>query len=164
MSPRAASRLEALGFTDVYDYAGSKADWFANGLPRQGTSAEVPWAGDLARDDAPTCAPDERLADVRERVVAAGVDSCVVVDGDRVVAGVLRGDALAKDPAGQAEDVMELGPSTIRPSKPVEMLLTLRSQQGVKSWIVASSRGVYLGVLYRDDAQRALEESQANAP
>jgi CBS domain-containing protein len=163
MSPRAASRLEALGFTDVYDYAGSKADWFANGLPREGASAEAPWAGDLAQDEAPTCAPEDSLGDVRERVVASGADFCVVVNGDRVVAGVLRGDALAKDPAARAEDVMELGPSTIRPSKPVETLLTSRSQQGIKSWIVASSRGVFLGVLRRDDAQRAFEES-AEAP
>jgi len=32
MSPRAASRLESLGFRDVYDYAAGKADWFAAGL------------------------------------------------------------------------------------------------------------------------------------
>jgi len=32
MSPRAASRLESLGFRDVYDYAAGKADWFNAGL------------------------------------------------------------------------------------------------------------------------------------
>jgi len=32
MSPRAATRLEQLGF-DVYDYALSKVDWMAHGLP-----------------------------------------------------------------------------------------------------------------------------------
>jgi hypothetical protein len=46
MSPRAAWRLEALGFTHVYDYAPSKSDWFANGLPREGKAAAIPWAGD----------------------------------------------------------------------------------------------------------------------
>jgi hypothetical protein len=57
MSARAAWRLEELGFTQVYDYVPSKIDWFANGLPREGKAAEIPWAGDLARDDAPTCGP-----------------------------------------------------------------------------------------------------------
>ena len=35
MSPRAATRLEQLGF-DVYDYALSKVDWMAHGLPMEG--------------------------------------------------------------------------------------------------------------------------------
>ncbi len=29
MSPRAAARLETLGFTKVYDYVGGKTDWLA---------------------------------------------------------------------------------------------------------------------------------------
>jgi hypothetical protein len=33
MSPRAAWRLEGLGFERVYDYVPGKADWFASGLP-----------------------------------------------------------------------------------------------------------------------------------
>jgi rhodanese-related sulfurtransferase len=32
LSPRAAWRLESLGFKEVYDYAGGKADWLANGF------------------------------------------------------------------------------------------------------------------------------------
>src|SRR2546430_16920519 len=37
MSPRAAARLEQLGF-DVYDYALGKVDWMARGLPMEGTA------------------------------------------------------------------------------------------------------------------------------
>ena len=36
MSPRAAWRLESLGFTKVYDYVPGKTDWLAAGLPREG--------------------------------------------------------------------------------------------------------------------------------
>ena len=75
MSARAAWRLEELGFAQIYDYVPSKIDWFANGLPREGEAAGVPWAGDLARDDAPTCASAERLGDVRERVLASGLST-----------------------------------------------------------------------------------------
>ena len=35
MSPRAAWRLESLGFARVYDYVAGKADWMAAGLPTE---------------------------------------------------------------------------------------------------------------------------------
>lgn len=160
MSARAAWRLEQLGFTDVYDYVASKIDWFANGLPREGKAATVPWAGDLARDETPTCTPGDRLDDVRRRVLASGYDLCVVVNNEQIVLGLLRGDALSKDEAAAGE-VMELGPNTIRPHSAVEKLLHSRTNQGVKSWIVSTSHGKLLGLLMRADAERALEAKEA---
>src|SRR5439155_1444970 len=41
MSPRAAWRLETLGFMAVYEYAAGKADWGAYGLPLEGTVTNV---------------------------------------------------------------------------------------------------------------------------
>lgn len=156
MSARAAWRLEELGCTDVYDYVASKVDWFANGLPREGKSADTPWAGDLVRDDVPTCMPSDRLGDARERVVAAGYDLCPVVNEQRVVVGLLRGDALSKDPDARVGDVMELGPTTLRPSNPVDKLLQSRANDGVKTWLVTTSHGKLLGLLLRTDAETAL--------
>ena len=49
MSPRAACRLQTLGFTNVYDYVLGKADWLAHGLPTEGEQADVPRAKDLLR-------------------------------------------------------------------------------------------------------------------
>jgi predicted transcriptional regulator len=160
MSARAAWRLEELGFTQVYDYVASKVDWFANGLPREGTSAETPWAGDLVRDDVPMCTPSDRLGDVRERVVAAGHDLCPVVNEQQVVVGLLRGDALSKDPDARVGDVMELGPKTLRPSNPVEKLLQSRANEGVKNWVVTTSHGKLLGLLVRRDAEAALSKAR----
>jgi rhodanese-related sulfurtransferase len=37
MSPRAAWRLESIGFTEVHDYVAGKADWGSAGLPLEGT-------------------------------------------------------------------------------------------------------------------------------
>lgn len=155
MSARAAWRLEELGFTRVYDYVPSKIDWFANGLPREGKAAAVPWAGDLARDDVPICTPNDRVGDVRERVVATGHDLCLVLNEDRIVLGLLRGDALSKAATARVRDVMELGPKTVRPNHPVEELLQTRANQGVKCWIVTTSHGEFGGVLLRTDAERA---------
>lgn len=41
MSPRAACRLEQLGFAEVYDYTTGKADWLAHGLDTEGEQAVV---------------------------------------------------------------------------------------------------------------------------
>jgi CBS domain-containing protein len=163
MSARAAWRLEELGFTQVYDYVPSKKDWFASGLPREGKAAAIPWAGDLARDDVPICAPDDLVGTVRKRVVEGGHDLCVVVNEERIVLGLLRGNALSREPAARVADVMELGPNTLRPNRPVEELLQSRANQGIKNWVVTTSHGVFLGLLARGDAERAVETAQAPA-
>jgi hypothetical protein len=143
----------------VYEYGPSKLDWFANGLPREGTSADVPWAGDLVRTDVPRARPGERVGELRRRVPQDGFDFCVVVNEQDVVLGLLRGDALGKAAEAEADRVMELGPKTIRPDAPVETLLRSRTDQGSKSWIVTPPNGVLLGVLLRNDAERALARS-----
>ena len=68
MSPRAAWRLETLGFGEVYDYIDGKVDWMAAGLPTEGTNAQHPRAGDIARKDVPTAGLQEKLGDVKARV------------------------------------------------------------------------------------------------
>lgn len=99
MSPRAAWRLESIGFQQVYDYAAGKADWGAAGLPLEGTAG--PRAGEHARRDVPTCRLDERLADVRRRVERSSWDTCIVVNEHAVVLGRLGQRALrAKDDLG----------------------------------------------------------------
>src|SRR5258708_4041278 len=115
MSPRAAWRLETMGFSRVYDYVAGKVDWMAAGLPTEGTNAERPRAGDVARSDVPTCRLDEQLGDVAARVSAAGWDACVVVNSERVVLGLLRSHELAGDPVLRIEHAMRPGPSTYRP-------------------------------------------------
>jgi hypothetical protein len=48
MSPRAASRLEGLGFSKVYDYPPGKAGWSASGFPTEGTQANAATIGGAA--------------------------------------------------------------------------------------------------------------------
>jgi hypothetical protein len=54
MSPRAACRLETLGFPEVHDYVAGKADWLAHGRPTEGAQAAVPRAHNLLRTDVVT--------------------------------------------------------------------------------------------------------------
>jgi Mg/Co/Ni transporter MgtE len=155
MSPRAAWRLESLGFGDVYDYAAGKLDWLAAGLPTEGTNASRPRAGDVARDDVPTCRLDERLGDVRRRTRARGWDACVVVNDHRVVLGLLRVKELDGPPQARVEEAMRPGPSTFRPHVGIDEMAAYMMKRGLENAPVTSGDGRLIGLLYRDDAVRA---------
>ena len=157
MSPRAASRLEALGFTDVYDYAAGKADWAGYGLPLEGEHHSGTRVGAYVCTDVPACPPSDRMIDVRERVRAAGWDTCFVTDECGVVLGRLGRTALAAEDDVSAEDAMTLGPSTVRPSLELDKALERMRNQNLTNLPVTRSDGVLVGVLLRDEAEHALE-------
>ena len=97
MAPRAAARLELLGFTDVSHYKAGKLDWMAAGLPTEGENAGRPRAGTVARRGAPVCSLTDCVGDVSDRARAAGWDAAVAVDPNGIVLGLLRAAELAKD-------------------------------------------------------------------
>ncbi len=157
MSARAAWRLETLGFSHVYRYTPGKADWAANGLPTEGKAADRPQAGDIARKDVPTCGLTERVANARDRAHAAGWDLCLVVDGNGVVLGRLRDEAFAAPPQENVENVMESGPTTIRPDVLIDSIRSRLSERNIENVLVTTSDGVLIGVLYREDAERQVD-------
>src|SRR5215213_6762091 len=123
MSDRAAWRLESLGFTRVYRYAPGKDGWMTMGLPSEGPDAATPRAGGVADRNTPTCSLHDRLGNVRDRLRPAGETSCIVVNDQRVVLGRVRGESLEGDAEQTVEAVMEAGPTTVRPSAPLEALI-----------------------------------------
>src|SRR5919204_1068218 len=157
MSPRAASRLEALGFAEVYDYVAGIADWASFGLPIEGEHHSGTRVGAHARTDVPACPPQDRMTDVRERVSAAGWDTCFVTDERGIVLGRLGRAALAAADDVSVQEAMTLGPSTIRPALELEKALERMRNQNLTSLPVTRSDGVLVGVLRRDDAEQALE-------
>lgn len=150
MSPRAAARLEGIGFTRVYEYAPGKADWGSFGLPLEGDRDSSTRAGAHMQTDIPTCTLEESLSEVCERVRAAGWDTCFVVNDRRVVLGRL-GRAALVDGGGQTiEEAMTLGPSTVRPSRELDKALDRMRRENLTSLPVTRSDGVLLGLLVRD--------------
>ena len=156
MAPRAACRLEALGFHRVYDYIDGIADWKAAGLPVEGTAQPEQQVADATRGDVPTCQPDEAIADVRARVVDGGWDVCVVVDCDGIAIGRIRGEALDADPDRQAAEVMEPGPSTVRPDALLQALVQRMHDRNAPHVLVTTPQGSLIGILMRDEADRLL--------
>lgn len=159
MSPRAASRLETLGFTRVYDYVAGEADWLANGLPTEGRDANRSRAGDVATRDVPTCRLQERLGDVWERVRSAGWDSCFVVNDEHVVLGRVRGEAWHQPVETLVEQMMEPGPTTIRPDTELAEIAARMRKQGVATIIVTTTGGHLIGILNRADAEHQQGEA-----
>ncbi|MDP8932400.1 MAG: CBS domain-containing protein [Actinomycetota bacterium] len=162
MSPRAAWRLESLGFQQVYDYVGGKADWYAGGLPLEGRVAGRPPALRAARTEVPTCTLAASVADARKEVEASDLDFVVALD-DGVVVGRVNRDALG----GLADDtplggILEEGPTTARASDDLGDLVERMRRAETESIILTSKEGRLLGVLLRDEAEAALEDGRSS--
>jgi len=97
------------------------------------------------------------MADVRERVAAAGWDTCFVTDATGVVLGRLGRAALAGSDDVSVEEAMTLGPSTVRPSLELDKAIERMRDQNLTSLPVTRSDGVLVGILRREDAERALQ-------
>jgi Mg/Co/Ni transporter MgtE len=160
MSPRAACRLEALGFSEVYDYGPGKVDWLARGLPREGEKAGETRAFELVVNDVVTCAARDRVGEVRERVAASRYGFAFVVSSGRCLLGRLRRAALEGDPALTAEAAMEPGPSTIRADSALEPLAERMRRTDLTSLPVTTPEGELIGIVRRDDLERALASLQ----
>jgi CBS domain-containing protein len=160
MSPRAACRLEALGFTELYDYVAGKADWLARALPTEGAEPHPPRAADRLRHDVITADAHERVRDVLPRVRASPYGFALVTGRGGVLLGRLRRAALEGDPAATPEQVMEAGPSTIRPDTDAAALARRLRERELTTAVVTDPDGVLLGVVRLGD----LEQEPTSSP
>lgn len=143
----------------MHDYVGGKADWVAAGLPTEGPGSTTLRAGTVARRDVPTCLPDDTLATARSRMTDGGWDRCVVINDAHVVMGVVDEHVLADDETAAVETVMRLGPATVRTSEELAGLARRMHDRHVTSILVTDPEGRLIGVVLRDEADRALDRS-----
>jgi CBS domain-containing protein len=160
MSPRAAWQLEAIGFSDVYDFVGGKIEWIAHGLPTEGTGPHYAVVGEVAdRDAVIACRVGAGVEEAAGQLESTPHEYCVVVNESDIVLGRMR----KKNVAGQAgipvEGVMEPGPTTVRPSESAKGLLERMKKRGVPALIVTTNKGRLLGVV----TQKRLEELLARS-
>lgn len=148
LSPRAAWRLETLGFTDVYDYAASKADWLASGGPSEGEGSSKKRIGDFARKP-PTCRLDETIAQVKGRVETSGMDRAIVVNEGDVVLGSVEREALDGDRTSKVADVLDEGPTSYRADVSLSEIEDKMKNADMSSVIVSTSRGELIGLFER---------------
>ncbi|HWC32353.1 MAG TPA: CBS domain-containing protein [Actinomycetota bacterium] len=162
MSPRAAWRLESIGFSQVFAYKSGKSDWLALGLPTEGHGTGVLKAGDVARRDTPTCGLGEAMTEVTDRVRGGGWDVCVVVNDENVVLGLHRARHLDDERDRSVEDRMIRAPSTFRPNVPAENLVRYMREHGLDDVPITTSDGKLIGLFRIEDAERALGWDERN--
>jgi len=133
-----------------------KADWLAHGLPTEGEQAQVPRAKDVLRRDVVTALPDELVGVVAARVAGSPYGFALVVANDGTLLGRLRKAMLDADPAARAEQVMEAGPSTIRPDRPLAELAERLRRRDLRTAVVTTPDGKLLGVVLRADMEARL--------
>ena len=163
MAPRAAARLESLGFARVHEYKAGKLDWLAAGLPTEGENSRCLRAGEASRKDVAVCGLKDRLGDVRDRVAKSGLDVAVVIDAERIVLGLLRSKQLEMDPNLAVEQAMRPGPSTFRPYVSMKEMADYMVEHSLESAPITTSDGKLVGVLHKSDAVRLAADAAACA-
>lgn len=154
MSPRAAWRLEALGFAQVYDYVSGKLDWLASGGEVCRPEGAPPTAKELARRDVPTCSLDDDVAAVAARVASTDWAVCAVTNAEGVLLGLLGRSGLRS--SGGAEEAMREGPSTVRPDLALDGLVRRMREHALTVQLVTASDGRLLGAVRREDVEAAV--------
>jgi CBS domain-containing protein len=147
MSPRAAWRLEALGFPAVYDYTAGKVDWLAAGHSTEGPGPPTPRVLSAMQTDVPVCRLDESAGQAVTNASAGGWPVCVVVNSVGVVAGRLRVDKVAPEDPRRCEDAMESGPATIRAHDDLAETRARMTDRHVAVLLVTTPEGTLLGAL-----------------
>jgi CBS-domain-containing membrane protein len=102
-----------------------------------------------------TCRLDDRVGEVRDRIAGSPFGFALVTTSGGVLLGRVRRSSLDCDPNLLAEDVMEAGPSTVRPDKPADKLVSRLDEKQLRFGIVTTPEGRLLGVVCRDDLDAA---------
>jgi Mg/Co/Ni transporter MgtE len=158
MSPRAAWRLEALGFERVYDYVDGKMDWLAHGLPTEGRGPHLAVVGEVVRPATSTCGLDTTSGAIRSALKPGTDDVCAVTSDEGVVLGRVRWRDLPEADDVGVEEFMQSGPATVRTIEELRPLVERMRKAGVKTILVTTANGRLVGMLHRDDAERVLQE------
>ena len=158
MSPRAAARLETLGFEDVYDYVAGKTDWTACGLPLEGRPKDLKLVSDLLNTEVATSRPTEKTGEVAKRIRSQGYNYCPVVNESDIVLGLFRIPSAPTHSEDAVEDQMQLGPTTFRANTSVDQAAAFMAKNNRSEVLITSSDGKFLGVLTREVADHAVHE------
>ena len=149
MSPRAAWRLEAAGFSPVHDYAAGKTDWIAADLPFEGTAR---LAGMFTRRGVATVAEGTAVAEALGLLDAQGFGPALVVNEAGVVMGAAYREGLAAAPGEAAVGtVLRFGVSTVRPSEEAAALAHRMGHRQVTRVVVTRSDGTLIGLFFAED-------------
>ena len=109
----------------------------------------------MARNDVVTCRLDDRVGDVRRQIGASPYPFGLVTAPGGVLLGRLPRSALDCDPELPAEQVMDPGPSTVRPHTAAGRVAKRLADRELRYAIVTTPQGTLVGIARREDLDRA---------
>jgi CBS-domain-containing membrane protein len=95
------------------------------------------------------------VGEIRERVSGSRYPFALVTSGGGVLLGRLRASMLGCDPQLRAEEVMEPGPSTVRPHKTAAGIAKDLADKQLRWAIVTTPEGELIGVAARAELEAA---------
>jgi CBS domain-containing protein len=104
------------------------------------------------------------VGEVRARVADSPYEFALVVAGDSTLVGRLPAEVLAGDLTAPADQVMEAGPTTVRPDRQLAELVTAMREKDLTVLPVTTPEGRLLGVLPRHLAEQTLERARPDRP
>ena len=102
-----------------------------------------------------TCGPDDAVGGIRESVAASPYPFALVQGERGVLLGRLRASMLDCDPELPASEVMEPGPSTVRPHKTAAAVAADLGAKELRWAIVTTPEGQLIGVAARTELEAA---------
>jgi CBS domain-containing protein len=96
-----------------------------------------------------TCALDDTVGEVREQVEGSPYGFALVLAPGGTLLGRLRKAVLEGDPGARAGDVMEAGPTTVRPDLARAPFLERLEQRNLTFAIVSTPEGKVIGIVRR---------------
>jgi predicted transcriptional regulator len=94
----------------------------------------------------------ESVGTARQRAEQLAFTICPVVNEGGFVLGLIREEGWQADPGTPAEQVMESGPTTLRPSATIDEAMKHLDKNGWSAILVTSSDGKLLGIFRRQAA------------
>jgi CBS domain-containing protein len=126
--------------------------------PIEGEHAAEPTVGQFARDDVVTCTLEDAVGEVRRRVAGSPYPFALVRSASGVLLGRLRASMLDCDPELRADEVMEPGPSTVRPHKTAAGIAGDLAERDLRWAIVTTPEGELIGVAARSELEAAASQ------
>jgi CBS-domain-containing membrane protein len=101
-----------------------------------------------------TCSVTDRVGEIARSIADSPYGFALVTSSTGVLLGRVRASALDVEADTSVEQVMDNGPSTIRPDTPADQLAQRLHDRDLKTAIIATPEGELIGIARRADLEQ----------
>jgi CBS domain-containing protein len=141
-----------------------KMDWLAYGLPVEKKAHGVTMLIEQLQREFPIARLDDPVGGIRLRMEQAGLSLCPVLNHEGVLLGVLANLRRDLDPATPIENIMDPGPTTVRPSVSIGNAIKQLDKLSADALLVTSSDGKLLGLFRKPKVSGSSKDDRPSVP